>query len=112
MSKQLSAFPLLRDVAPELSSELQRLLLDQGEPDLAGKAADLTIRELCPCGDDFCATFYTLPRGTAGPTAGRRTITLKPAAGYLNVDVDRSGILGIEILYRDGLRAKIRAALA
>jgi hypothetical protein len=53
-----------------------------------------------------------VPRGTAGPTAGRRTIALKPAAGYLNVDVDRSGILGIEILYRDGLRAKIRAALA
>jgi hypothetical protein len=111
MSEAPQAFPLLSEVAPELMSELQRLLLDQSEPDLADKVAGLAIVELCPCSDDFCATFYTAPRHRPGPARGSRTIQLAPAEGYLNVDVDASDILGVEILFRDELRARIRAAL-
>lgn len=110
MNEERPAFPLLRDVAPALVSELQGLLLDRGERDLAGKVAGLAIRELCPCTDDFCATFYAVPRHRPGPAPGSRTIRLAAAEGYLNVDVDASDIIGIEILFRDKLRAKIRAA--
>jgi hypothetical protein len=95
MNEEHPVLPLLREVAPELVSEPQRLLLDQGEPGLAGKVAGLAIRELCPCSDDFCATFYTVPLHRPGPAPGSRTVQLAPAAGYLNVDADASDILGV-----------------
>jgi len=39
MNEEPSTFQMLRDIAPDLVTELERLLLDQGEPALAGKVA-------------------------------------------------------------------------
>jgi hypothetical protein len=79
---------------------------------LAAQAAELAIIELCPCGDAFRATFYTArrPNGSYGPDL--RTILLMPLTGMLIVDVVGPDIVGVEVLYRDELRAKIRAAEA
>jgi hypothetical protein len=101
----------LIDVAPELVSELQRLLAEEGESELASQAAQLCIVERCRCGDFFCSTFYTAPRLARCFGSGHRTIALEPDAGYLNVDVVGANIVQIEILYRADLRAKIHAAL-
>jgi hypothetical protein len=103
--------PRLIEVAPELVSELQRLLTQEGEPELASQVAQICIVERCRCGDYFCSTIHTAPRpaGWFGP--GHRTIALDPEFGYLNVDVVGTKIVQIEILYRDELRAKIHAAL-
>jgi hypothetical protein len=103
--------PRLIEIAPELVSELQRLLIQEGEPVLASQVAQVCIVDRCRCGDDFCATFYTAPRpkGPWGP--GHRTIALQPKSGYLNVDVVESDIAQIEVLYRDELKAKIHSAL-
>jgi hypothetical protein len=90
---------------------MQNLLVEQGEHDLATQVAQLAIIELCPCGDAFCAMFYTAPRpgGTYGPAL--RTIPLGPRTGMLTVDVVGPDIVAVEILYRDELRTKIRAAV-
>jgi hypothetical protein len=102
----------LRDVGPELVSELQSLLTEQGEPGLAAQAAELAIVELCSCGNAFCATFYAQPRPSGAYGLELRTILLRPRAGMLIVDVVGPDIVGVEILYRDELRTKIRAAVA
>ena len=106
------AAPFLRDIAPALVSELQRLLMTCGEPALAAKAAGLSIVALCPCGDGFCSTFYTGAQRSGSPAPGRHTIALAPDAGILNVDVEGADILGVEILFRDELRVKIRGAVS
>jgi hypothetical protein len=101
----------LIDAAPELVSELQQLLAQEGEPELASQVAQLCIVERCRCGDFFCSTFYTASRPTGPFGPGHRTIALTPEAGYLNVDVVGANIVQVEILYRDDLRTKIQAAL-
>jgi hypothetical protein len=80
-------------------------------PALATQVADLTIVDRCRCGDDFCATFYTVgrPNGPFGP--GHYTIALSPLVGMLNVEVIGSQIVQIEVLYRIDLRTKIHAAV-
>ena len=104
--------PRLRDVASELVSELQRLLTEQGEHGLAAQAAELAIVEHCPCGDAFCSTFYTAARPNGAYGSGLQAILLTPQRGMLIIDVVGSDIVGVEILYRDELRTKIRAAVA
>jgi hypothetical protein len=99
--------PLLRDVAPELSSELRLLLVARSEPALAAQVDDLSIVERCRCGDDFCASFYTAPpQGIVN-----FTVALDPAVGMLNVDVIKGRSVFLEVLYRDDVKAKIDAAV-
>ncbi len=102
---------LLKNVAPELVSELQRLLAEEGEHDLAAQVETILIVDRCRCGDHFCATFYAVPRPGGPWGAGHRTIALSPEKGYLNVDVLGPKIVEVEILYRDDLKAKIHAAM-
>ena len=104
--------PLLRDIAPELVPELQRLLTARGEHGLAAKAAELVILRLCPCSDDFYSTFYSAPQRSGDSAPGRLTIELAAETGILNVDIEGADIVGVEILFRDELRAKIRAAFS
>ena len=106
------ATPCLRNVAPELVTEMQSLLMEQGEHDLATQVVKLAIVELCSCGDSFCSTFHTVERSNSPRGLGHRTIALRPQRGILNVDVVGPDIVGIEILYRDEFRTNIRAAVA
>ena len=53
---------LLRETLPLLAEELERLLRNEGELQLAEQVSGLQIVDRCRCGDDFCASFYTLPK--------------------------------------------------
>jgi hypothetical protein len=46
---------------PELAADLGRLLRQGGEEELADTVSGLSVVERCRCGDDFCATMYTVP---------------------------------------------------
>jgi len=65
----------------------------------------------CRCGDDFCASFYTVPPALASFGPGDQTIALSPREGMLNIDVVGAKIVQIEVLYREGLRKKVHAAI-
>lgn len=52
----------LSNVLPALAIELEQLLKNQGEAELAAQVVQLTIVDRCRCGDDFCSSFYTLPK--------------------------------------------------
>jgi hypothetical protein len=103
--------PLLQDVLPELAEEMRTLLEKDSELDLASQISSLRIVDRCRCGDDFCATFYTVPkpRGAWGPA--HETIVLDCEDGYLNVDIVNRKIVSVEVLYRDALRDKLHLAL-
>lgn len=51
--------PLVREVLPELAAELDRLLREQGRPDLADQLPGLRITAACPCEIEACGSFHT-----------------------------------------------------
>ncbi|MFJ3975959.1 hypothetical protein [Streptomyces sp. NPDC090021] len=104
--------PLLRDVLPQLSAELVRLLEEEGERDLALCAHDLRILADCGCGDDFCQSFHTAPHPPGTPYGpGHRNVALLPARGCLILDVVHGRIMFVEVLDRPELRPVLRVAL-
>jgi hypothetical protein len=82
--------PLLTEAIPELAVELTTLLEQAGEPDLAAQVPALRLVDRCRCGDDFCATIYTVapPRDGWGP--GHENVALDEAEGAVSVGRDRS----------------------
>jgi hypothetical protein len=97
----------LAAVFPELAEELQQLLAEQGESKLAEQVPELSLIERCRCGDDFCGTFYVLPKpvGAYGPE--HRNVALTPREGMLILDVLADRIAAVEVLYRDEVRKKL-----
>jgi hypothetical protein len=102
---------LLTEILPPLARELEQLLKDQGEVELAAQVSQLAIVDRCRCGDDFCSSFYTQPKpeGTYGP--GHRCIDLDAAEGMLVLDVVAGKIAHVEVLNRDDIRRKLLPAL-
>ncbi|MEV7012160.1 hypothetical protein [Streptosporangium sp. NPDC051022] len=77
----------MRELFPDLVTELISCLRKEGEEDLAVSAWDIRFYRECGCGDDFCRSFHTAepPDGAYGP--GHRNVPLLPAKGYLILDV-------------------------
>lgn len=98
---------LLIDLYPELAAELEQLLLEQGESELARQISTLPLLDRCHCGDDFCGMFYVLPKpkGAYGP--GHRNVSLEPKQGMLILDVVEERIAAVEVLYRDAIRRRL-----
>jgi len=92
---------------PDLAAEIARLLTEEGEQELACTVADLTIVERCRCGDEFCATMYTVrpPHGAWG--RGHRNVSLAPKDGILILDVLDQKIVEIEVLFRNEIRERL-----
>ena len=103
--------PLLSEVLPPFVRELEKLLGEQGEHELAAQVPELRIVERCRCGDDFCGTFYAQPRpkGSYGPN--HRNVELSPKVGMLILDVVDGKIACVEVLYRDDIRRAIHAVV-
>lgn len=101
---------LLSEALPQFALELQQLLKQQGQTELAVQVPQLMIVDRCRCGDGFCASFYTQPKpkGALGP--GHRCLELEPAKGMLILDLVADRIAHIEILYRDDIRKELLAA--
>jgi hypothetical protein len=101
------AGPLVVEIVPELAEELERELRSAGDLDLADQVPGLRMKDLCPCGDDFCATFSTalIPEGT-----DKKRYGIPLAGTSLIVHVLDREIVEVEVLFRDELRPRIRAA--
>jgi hypothetical protein len=98
---------LLREVLPSVARELEQLLKNEGELELAAQVPELLIVERCRCGDDFCASFYTQPKPKDGYPPGYRSVEVEPAEGMIIVDVVADKIAHVEILYRDDIRKNL-----
>ncbi len=101
---------MLASTMPEFAAELRRTLEAEGRGDLAEQIPNLRIIDHCRCGDDFCATFYTVrkPAGAWGPGPGHETVCLEsPESGMINIDLVAGRVVEVEALYRDELRAAL-----
>jgi hypothetical protein len=108
MNQQTEKRLLLTDTLPSFAAELQQLLIEKGESELAAQVPSLRIFERCSCRDDFCATFYTQPKpvGSFGP--GHRNVRLFPDEGTLLIlDVVAEEIACVEVLDRPDIREKL-----
>src|ERR1700722_2615312 len=102
---QLWTRPLLRQVLPDLADEIRHCLQDDDESDLADQVGSVLVWGRCPCGDDFCSSFYTGPR-SRGPWSDEgedRTIPLLGSSGMVNLDVVAGNIRYVEVLDRPDL---------
>ncbi|MFE5678188.1 hypothetical protein ACFQ7B_24205 [Streptomyces erythrochromogenes] len=103
--------PLVRDVFPDLTAELVRLLEEEGERDLAICAHDLRLVAECGCGDDFCQSLRTHDHPPGRPYGpGHRMVCLLPERGLLNLDVVDRRIVYVEIIDRPAMRRGAGAA--
>jgi len=98
---------LLINLFPEFAAELEQLLLEQGESELARQVSTLPLIDRCHCGDDFCGMFYVLPKPNGAYGAGHRNVSLEPKVGTLILDVVEERIAAVEILYRDTIRRRL-----
>ncbi|MFE0462247.1 hypothetical protein ACFW1A_23645 [Kitasatospora sp. NPDC058965] len=99
--------PLVRDVFPDLVSELTALLVDEGEHDLAICVQDVRLVGECDCGDGFCQSIRTADHPRGQPYgAGHRCVPLSPSEGMLILDVVDSRIMYIEVLDRLPMRRR------
>jgi hypothetical protein len=101
----------ISETLPVLSQELEQLLKDTGEAELASQVSGLEILDRCRCGDDFCASFYTQPKPNGAYGPGHRNVILEPAKGMLILDVVHDLIAHVEILHRDEIRQELLAIL-
>ena len=102
--------PLLVDLVPHLAAELEAALAKDGDEALAGQVGSLRIEQLCGCGDDFCASFYTGPKpdGSWGP--GHENVLPSIDDGMVVLDVVDGIIRYVEVLHRDDVRQIILPA--
>jgi hypothetical protein len=112
MNKPTDKPLLLADTLPAFTVELERLLTEAGESELAAQVATLRIFGRCTCQGDFCSTFYTLPepKGSFGPN--HRCVRLFPEDGsHLVLDVVDGRIACVELLDYEDVHQKLLAAL-
>ena len=103
----------LESAIPDFAVERRGLLERDGRDDLARQITDLRIVDRCRCGDDFCATFYTVPKPPGAWAADHETIVLESAEkGMINIDLVAGRIVEMEALYRDDLRAALARLFA
>jgi hypothetical protein len=95
--------PLVRDVLPGLTAELERSLAELGRPDLVEQVSSLRVWAVCPCEVEGCGSFSTalpikrwLRRGKQVPV------------GDLVVDTIDGEIVFVEVLGRPDVRAALR----
>lgn len=100
---------LLTDILPKLALELEQLLHEHKESELAAQVKTLTIVDRCRCGDSFCASFYTRPqtKGAYGP--GHRSLDLDAEKGMVILDVVSGVVAHVEVLNRDDVRERLIA---
>jgi hypothetical protein len=64
---------LLTEVLPEFAVELEQLLLEKGESELARQVSTLSMIDRCRCDGDFCSMFYYyLSQGSLWPGSPQR----------------------------------------
>ena len=96
---------------PDFAAELEESLRDQGRADLASQVATLPLVERCRCGDDFCATFYTVtkPAGAYGP--GHSNLVVESCEGTIILDLMNDEIHCVEVLYRPDVQKELFTVL-
>ena len=101
------AEPLLQEVLPEFTDELRALLKKDELIQLVGQVASLRIVDRCRCGEESCASFYTVPKPEGAWGAGHENIVLDAGEWMLVLDTVGGKIVHVEILDRADIRGQL-----
>ncbi|HTR24603.1 MAG TPA: hypothetical protein VMI10_11515 [Terriglobales bacterium] len=101
----------LVETLPALAEELATLLVAAGQFDLARQVPELMIVDRCGCEDDFCASFYTQPKPNGAYAAAHDCLDLRADRGAIILDVVQGQVMFVEVLSREDIRRKLRAAI-
>lgn len=98
------AYPLVREVYPDLVGELVRLLEAEGEQRLSMTVRDLRLVAPCSCGEEHCQSIRTSEHPEGAPYGpGHRNVPLDPEEGMLVLDVVDERIVYVEVLDRPAM---------
>ncbi len=97
-------FRPLNDVLPAFAVELHELILKTERADLAEQVNRLEIFERCRCEDEFCSSFYTVPKPNGAWGAGHSNLALSPDKGMVVLDLIDDRICYVEVIDRDDVR--------
>jgi hypothetical protein len=105
--------PLLSAAMGEFARELQFLLENNGQSEIAAQVQGLSIVDRCRCGDDFCATFYSehRPNGPWASLGRHECLTLKAEEGMIILDLVDKRIVCVEVLDRQDVRKRLHNVL-
>lgn len=104
---QQDSSPLLVDTLPSFAAELESALIEEARTELASQIASLRLLQVCGCGDDFCASFYTGPKPEGGWGSGHENVVPPVGDGMVILDVVDGVIRYVEVLFRDDVRSII-----
>ena len=99
---------LLIDLLPVVGGELSSVLSGMGYAALAAQVGQLEVAYRCPCGDDFCTSFYTGPPPDGAWPAEHECIPFDVDHGMVILDVVNGQIRFVEVLDRPELRADLQ----
>lgn len=95
----------LGEALPEFAEELEKLLVVVGRSDLVEQVRGLPILGRCPCGDEYCSSFYT---GERERPFRRSTVDLYANEGFILLDlVGNTSIVQVEVLDRPDVKEKL-----
>jgi len=100
----------LRECLPELAAELESLLRNDNEMELAEQVQSLQIVDRCRCDSRSCATIYNVPKPNGAWRGNHRNVVLD-TEGLTVLDVLDERIVCIEMLDRDGITETIHRLL-
>ncbi|HEY6293388.1 MAG TPA: hypothetical protein VI455_17695 [Terriglobia bacterium] len=78
---------------------------------MADTVPSSAVVEHCTCGEDFCATMYTVRPPPDPWGRNHRNVSLHPKVGYLILDMLDQEITGIEALFRNEIRERLLTLL-
>jgi hypothetical protein len=103
----MSKGPLVHEVLPALTAELERLLTEEGRGDLAAQLPALRITVVCPCEVEGCGSFYTARPIRRWLRRGRQV-----QVGDVAVDTIDGEIVFVEVLGRPEVREALERAVS
>ena len=75
----------LSTCSPHWRQSFKNSSLSKPKAELASQLAGLSVIERCRCGNDFCGTFYVLPKPDGAYGLGHRNVALEPNEGMLTI---------------------------
>jgi hypothetical protein len=93
----------IRDVLPEFSAELERILAAAKRSDLASQVDALPLVDRCRCGQSECAHFYTAARTAGAYGPGHENLVLD-TSGLVVLDLVDGRIVAVEVLDRQDVK--------
>jgi hypothetical protein len=100
---------LLKDCLPDFARELELLLINEQDPELAQQVELMQVDvDTCGSDDDFCSMLCTGFKPKNGWGRGDTSIVLKPEQGNVLLNMLDCDITAVEVFFRKDIQEKVK----